>query len=336
MRETPVGPFYLISGEERFFVRRALEVLRETILPSPDLHEILNHVFYASETNAEELMSIAMTMPFFDRTQLVLVYEAQKLREPCRKRLLEYAKDPSPFTCMVLIAGDEPPKGPLFQYVKKQWPKACFIFPWLKRPQRFAWLQELANEKGLLHGGSPEWMEGLLEGGDVSLEVLENQLEMMSLYLEGQKNTGAGEPLPFLFSDIPSKQGYRLTDALLAGKEPEALEMLHRFLEQGTPSLLLFSRITWEVRRLWQVKEAFERGGPREALSSPMPIPAFKRKDYLAVARKISWDVLKQMFHVLLDKDRALKSSRLDSWVHLEDVCGRFIRMVDGRSPWVS
>ena len=330
MHEAPAGPLYILYGAERFFIRKALEVLRGKILTSPDLHELLYHSHNASETNAEELLGIASTEPFFGHSQLIVVHEAQKLKEPCKKTLLAYAEDPSPFTSMVLVTGDDLPKAALFKTIAKKWPEACLGFPWLTTHKRRPWLRELAREKGLTGKGPQEWVEGLLEGGDVSLEILENQLEMMSLYLEGEKGGNPGEPLPFLFSDIPSKQGYLLTDRLLQGRVPEALEMLHRFLEQGTPALLLFSRITWEVRRLWQVKEAFDRGGHQEVLSTPMSIPSFKRKDYIAVARKISWPALRRMFLFLWDKERDLKSSRLDSRFHLEDACSRFIRMVEG------
>jgi len=321
LHEGPLHPFYVLHGKERYFVRKAIAVLKQRILASPDSREMLYYPFYGSETSAEELINIADTVPFFQNTQLVLVWEAEKLKEPCRKALLEYAQDPSETTCLVLVAAENLLKASLFQYLHKQWPQACFGFPRLNRSQRLQWLQDRAKEKGLTRHLSRDLVEDLLSGGQVTLETLENQMEMLSLYFLNGEEDGLSGTLPFLLPEIPGDQGYLLTDALLGGRENKCMELLHRFLDSGTPSLLILSRIAWEIRRLWQIQEGMERGESPEELFRSLRVLPFKKDFYLSLARKIPRSGLQEVFFSLLNKDRELKSSRVNPAWHLEELC---------------
>lgn len=333
MKERPASPVYLLSGREQFFVRRALEILRAKVLASPDMNELLYHVLYASETNADDLLGLARTMPFFDRTQLMLVYEAEKVKDPLGRMLVEYAEDPSPFTCLVLVVGEDLPKRALFKSLEKSESVTSLAFPWLKGAPRRAWLLELAGERGFSPRDSGAWVRGLLAGGDVSLEVLDNQLEIMNLYLGGGGSRGLDDPLPFLFSDIPSEQSYRLTDPLLEGKGQEAMEALGRFLEQGTPPLVLFHRMVWEARRLWRIQDALVCGRSVQSVCGSMRIPPFKVGLYASAAERVERVSLAKLFLGLNETERLLKmGSRLDPRWHLEEACKRFVRVTRGRT----
>ena len=353
LQEGPLSPFILLYGEERFFVRRALEILKQRFLVSEDLRELLYHVFHAADTNAEDLLGLAKTMPFFDHPQLIVVHEADKLKEPVQLQLLEYAEDPSPFTSLVLVAGDklskekvpkekparvksakgEPPKEKspkvgLLAYVEKQWPGACFGFPRLKKRQRGEWLRELAGEKGLGRYVNSGLFDQLTEVEQVPLEILVNQLEILSIHDQGGTPAPVDETLANLLPEIPSHLGYLLADAVLDGDEPLALERLHRFLDQGTPPLVLLARFVSPVRDVWRVKEALAMGERLEAILSESWSFKINRDRYLGLARKIPWPVLQGMISALEEKDRLLKSSRLNPRLHLEELCGELVRGV--------
>ena len=336
--QEPLNPIYVLYGKERYFVRQAVKVIKGRILVSPELREMLYYPLYASETGPAELINLAQSVPFFDNTQLVLLWEAEKLKEPARKALLEYAHNPSETTCLVLVAADNLPKAALFQYLQKQWPKACIGFPPLNRAQRLKWVRQKVRENRITRHLSPGLLEDLIAGGHVTLETLEKQVEMLALYLEDSDAEGLNGPLPFLLPEIPAEQGYLLTDALLKGHESKSMELLHRFLESGTPSLLVLSRLAWEIRRILQIQEGMDRGlSPEDSFRSTR-IPAFKSNLYLPLARKLPRKGLERLFMSLQEKDRELKSSRLDPAWHLEELCREIIRLVvsqnaaDGRS----
>lgn len=346
LHEEPLSPLVLLYGEERFFVRRALEILKRRILVSEDLRELLYHVFYGGETKAEDLLCVVRTMPFFGQSQLVVVYDADKLKEPVLQKLLEYAGDPSPFTTLVFVAGDKLSKekstrkkttgdkpakekvsgAVFFNTLEKQWPQACLGFPRLKKKDRREWLRELAREKGLGRTVTAGVLDQLLGEEQVPLEILANQLEILSIHDQGGKAGPVEEALAYLLPDIPSHQSYLLTDAVFRGDEPLAVERLHRFLDQGTPPLVLLTRLVSTVRDLWRVREALERKQDLETMISGSWNLKINRDLYLRLARRIPWRALEEMILALEDKERRLKSSRLDGRIHLEELCGELVR----------
>jgi len=229
LQNDQIEPVYLLYGEEKYLVRKAVNILKSRILISDDLKELLYTCFYASETDGEEVNNIAKSMPFFDQSQLVLLYEAEKLKEKDQKIIQGYITDPAPFTCLVFIAGETIPKGTLYSFIKKQFSNNCFGFSKLKYNDRLKWLQQIAAEKGLLPGLKNNFLKELLSTGH-HLEALETQLEILSLYLQDQKDKDLSGPLPFGPAEISFRQGYLLTDALMKKNIRDVLKILNHFI----------------------------------------------------------------------------------------------------------
>jgi len=102
---------YVLHGKERYFLRRAVSLLKQRILPLREDYDLLYHSVYGPEVSGVELVDLARSVPFFDRTRLVVVWDADKIREKDRTEIQGYAEDPAPFTHMVFVAGEEAPTG---------------------------------------------------------------------------------------------------------------------------------------------------------------------------------------------------------------------------------
>jgi DNA polymerase-3 subunit delta len=336
-----VLPFYVLYGKESYFLRRAVSILKQRVLPCRDTYDLLYHSFFGYEVNGVELVDLARSEPFFGRTQLVVVWDAHKIKEKDQEEIQGVAEDPAPFTRMVFVAGEEVPKGPLFTLLKKSLPGACVGFPGLNRPAYHKWAERMAREKGLGRKAPPELLESLLSGGPVPLEHLEKQLEILALYLQDLKADKVGEPMPFGLPEVSLEQSYRLTDCLLQGELPDALDILNRYLNQGVPPLVILSRIAWEFRKVWQLKEEMDRGPISDSFLRSIRIQPFKKTTYASPARRLSWGALGEVFVSLGDTDRLLKSSRVDPQLHLEKLCQGITRVVVVKSgdaendgPW--
>jgi DNA polymerase-3 subunit delta len=321
-----------LYGKERYFIRRAVSILKQRLLHSPGDYELLYHSVYGPEVSGAELADLARSVPFFEQTRLIIVWDAEKLKERDRKEIQQYAEDPAPFTCMAFVAGQEFPKGTLFGFLRDRYPGAIIGFPGMKRSECLRWLERVAKEKGLGPHARPDVLEGLLAGGQASLESLEMQLETLALYVHDLEEDKISDPLPFGFPEISIEQAYRLTDPLLKGDVPDVLDILNRFVGQGVPPLILLSRIAWEVRKLWHLKDEMERGSVTDAYLRSIRIPPFKKSMYVSLARRLPWRSLSQMFFSVGEADRLLKSSRLEAQFHLEDLCERIAQLVTVRS----
>ena len=328
LKRGDLSPFYVLFGKERYFVREAVARLKERILPSRDRHDLLFHSLVASEMSGTDLADLGRSMPFFDETQMILVRDADKLKERDQKDLLAYAEDPAPFTHMVFLAGEEFPRGALFSFLKGKYPGACYGFPGLKRAACVAWVRKMAKEKGVDPYLSPEILEGLVETGLASLGSVERQLAVLALNARDLEREGMGGSLPFGMPEIALQQSYLFTDPLLGGDLEAALLALNRFVDQGIPPLVLLGRVAWEIRKIWQFKDERARGPVSEAFLRSNRIQPFKKAMYASAAGRLSWGELGEMFCSLGEADRLLKSSRLDPRTHLEALCERIARLV--------
>ncbi len=323
-----LSPFFVLYGKERYFIQEAVARLKQRVVPSPDMHELLFRSVVASEVSGAELADLAQSAPFFDGTQLILVRDADKLKEADHKGLLGYAEDPAPFTHMVLLGGEDAPKGSLFTLLKKRYPKACLGFQGLKRAACSEWVRKMAKEKGLAKHLTPEIMEGLVETGQASLGSLERQLSILALYVQDLDKNRISDELPFGMPEIALQQSYRFTDPLLQGELDQTLEILDRLIGQGISPLVLLSRIAWEVRKLWRLKDEMDRGPVSDNFLRAIRVQPFKKATYSSVAGRLSWEALSKMLISVGETELKLKSSRLDSQIHLEELCGRITRLM--------
>jgi DNA polymerase-3 subunit delta len=323
-----LSAIYVLFGRERYFIREAVERLRERVVPSPGLHELLLHSVVASEVSGAELADLARSEPIFGHDQLILVRDADKLKERDQKELQAYAEDPAPFTHMVLLAGDDFPKGALFTFLKKRYPGNCHGFQSLKRGACLEWVRKMAKEKGLERHLTAEILEGLVETGQASLGSLERQLATLALYVQDLEQNRIEDSLPFAMPEIALQQSYRFTDPLLTGDLADALQVLDRLVGQGIAPLVLLSRIAWEIRKIWQFKDQMERGQISDSFLRSVRIQPFKKAMYASGARQLSWNALGKVFFSLGETDRLLKSSRLTPQIHLEELCERIARLV--------
>lgn len=328
LTKAELSPFYVLFGKERYFIREAVARLKERVVPSPDLRELLLHSVVASEVSGAELADLGRSEPFFSGTQLILVRDADKLRERDQKELQTYAEDPAPFTHMVFLAGEEFPKGALFTFLKKRYPGACQGFQSLKHGACVEWVRKMAKEKGLERHLTPEILEGLVETGQASLGSLERQLATLALYVQDLEQDRIEDSLPFAMPEIALQQSYRFTDPLLKADLADALQVLDRLVGQGIAPLALLSRIAWEIRKIWQFKDEMERGQVSDSFLRSVRIQPFKKAMYASAARQLSWNALGKVFFSLGETDRLLKSSRLAPQIHLEELCERIARLV--------
>ena len=96
-------PVYLIYGEQELLLDRAVRRLRDRLSEAADL-DFNMETFDGAEVTAQEVVNAANTMPFMSDKRLVVVRDVDKMVADDLARLADYAKDPAPYTCLVLVA----------------------------------------------------------------------------------------------------------------------------------------------------------------------------------------------------------------------------------------
>ena len=73
-------PFYLLMGEEPYYVEKAISLISEHALEDYE-RDFNQYTLYASDTNCREIIDICSRFPMMAQRQLVIVKEAQSLKK---------------------------------------------------------------------------------------------------------------------------------------------------------------------------------------------------------------------------------------------------------------
>ena len=79
IRSGDIKPFYLLFGKEHYYIDRICNLLMETVLPEGE-RDFGQMVYYGADTTPEEIVSHARQFPMMVSRQLIVVKEAQAMK----------------------------------------------------------------------------------------------------------------------------------------------------------------------------------------------------------------------------------------------------------------
>ena len=92
-------PVYWLEGDEDFFIDEIMEFAEKKILSKEDA-EFNQTVFYGKDANWADVVNACRRYPMFAERQVVLLKEAQQMRDV--EKLESYIEKPSPSTVLVV------------------------------------------------------------------------------------------------------------------------------------------------------------------------------------------------------------------------------------------
>ncbi|MCG9900077.1 MAG: DNA polymerase III subunit delta [Hydrotalea sp.] len=92
-------PFYWVEGEEPFFIDQVINYAEQNLL-SPEEAGFNLHILYGKDTLPAQLVNICKQYPMFGERQVVVLKEAQHLKEV--DALASYFENPQPTTLLVI------------------------------------------------------------------------------------------------------------------------------------------------------------------------------------------------------------------------------------------
>jgi DNA polymerase-3 subunit delta len=263
-----IFPVYFLYGPETYLVDEEIRRLLDQVLPL-SARGLNLHNFSGEEHPIREIVQTAMTLPMFSKYRFVLVREVDKVDENQMTLLLEYIRDPSPTTCLTMVAQT---LGTWKRHLKEIEKVGKVIeYPRLKGRGLVSWARKRASEKG--KALSEEAADYLVEVVGDHLHDLENALEKASISV-GEKRTIDLNDMEEIVSDIKISTVFDLMDAIGHQHLEKALGILDKAMESKTipfkkdeesskrmddPVPLLLSMMARQYRNIWIVKEMMSR-----------------------------------------------------------------------------
>ncbi len=183
----PLKPAYLIVGNDRPKVRRALERLRHRVLDESG-SDLNVSVFDAEVHTPQAVLEGASTPAFALGIRLILVHNAHKWGVKQRQALAGYLLDPMPDTCLAVEGETIARDDALHKAIAKAGDVLAYDLP--KKYEMAGWVRERARAKRLPM--SPAVAKHFLDlcGQDPGQsERLERELEKLALYCRGADAT---------------------------------------------------------------------------------------------------------------------------------------------------
>ncbi len=176
-------PVYWLEGDEEFFMDKVMQYAEHSILPESEAEFNLS-VFYGRDANWADIINACRRYPMFAERQVVLLKEAQQMRDV--EKLEPYIENPLPSTIFVVSYKNKKVDGRT-KFAKTLKEKAVYInTKKLAEYQLPDWTLQLIQSKGLTI--SQKGIALLVDHLGNDLTRISNEIDKLSLNLGSRKN----------------------------------------------------------------------------------------------------------------------------------------------------
>ncbi len=304
---------YLFVGEEFFLINEALQGLRKVVL-NEGAADFNYDQFFAGEDDSVKIRDTIEMLPMMSPRRLVIVRQAEVLKEKDWEILNPILEFPVESTTLVFVADKVDKRKKSFKRLEE---KAVVVE--LSRPyenQLAPWVEYIAAKYGLAIQDEAVSLLRQLIGA--SLTELNNELVKLRDFI-GDRKTVESDDVLKVVSRSRVDSVFELTNAIGKRDRAQALQTLAYLLEQGQNEVGAVAMIARHLRILSVVRDGVKEGLPTGKLCVKAGIPQFFLKDYQSQARSWSEDKITRTVHALKDTDKALKSSPVSAHIWLEN-----------------
>jgi DNA polymerase III subunit delta len=257
--------------------------------------------FDASETSPETLVSACNSFSLFGEGPFVVLKDLDAWNAAQKAVIVEYLKDPSPGSDLILLGKKLGARERLFSAVENSGEIHTFDQP--KGKALVRWLVGHAKKMDLdLPEDVAEDLANRCSGDKMRLL---QETEKLALYT-GDRTATHDDVAALCPPDVQSNI-FAFVDALAAGERDRALALLEDLIGTGEPPL----RLTFMIRRQFQLvaraRALLERGTPRKELSSRLKVPPFVTRKLEEQARKLDEEDLERALARIQDLESGLK-----------------------------
>ena len=300
---------YLFQGEEEYIKERALQALREKVLPEG--LEPLNETVLQNP-GATEIVEAALTLPFLAEKRLITVYDSGLLY-PAKsgenagevEKLLKYLENPMETTCVVFYCKTMPDARKKLVKLLRQYAQVV-QFERLSDSMLVRWIQNKARPKAVSYDGA--LFLAFTAGRE--LLTLSGELSKLVAYI-GERGEITREDIQRIVTPSLECTVFQMVDALTAGREGEAFQFLAAMLENGESRIGILAVITRQYRNLLQLSLLLSEGLPESEIARRVGVPPFVVRKLRPAAREEGAERLKKKLSLCVDTDYAIKSGKM-------------------------
>lgn len=305
---------YFLFGDEPYLLNQCVERFKIAVLDE-NTSDFNYALFYVGDADITNVKDTVETLPVFSPHRLIILKNAQELKENELAQLEPILENPVQSSVFVIF-GDKVDKRK--KAIKILLEKAvCVEFKKPYENEVPQWISYLANELNLKISTEAIHRMHRLVGNNLS--ELNNQLRKIQLYLDGRTNIEIAD-VNAVVSFSREENIFDFTKAIGQKDRVKALEQLVSLLDQGQNETGIVHLLSRHVRLLLAVRAGMDQGIGGAKLASLVNLSSYFIETYCDQARLWPTRKLENIFLILQDTDRALKSSPVSSHIWLENM----------------
>lgn len=293
---------YLIFGNEDLLLERALRRLRDRIAEVADLD--FNYEAFAGETaDASAVVAAANTLPFASERRLVIVRGVDRMSAAGQAVLAEYARDPAPTACLVLVATKIRKDAKLYKAVQAL--GGVFEYTAPKKSEYPSWVVDLFRTKGRSMTG--DGAAALVRAVGRDLRRLEIEAEKIIAYA-GERTQLSRDDVTSVVAQTASVSIFDFLNAVGARECPGALALLDDLIADGQDLNGVHAMTVRHLRTLASTRALIDRGARQAEVQRSVGMAEWQARVAMEQARRFRAEELSRAL-----RDAAALEARMKS-----------------------
>lgn len=318
--QTNLPLVYLWYGEERFLLREAVQLLKNSYLENDSSGSGIE-VVSGRTVMPVEIVERANTASFF-QGRLVIVEDIPYFQEGQGDSLepfYAYLKNPNPGTCLLFLSESVHKGRKFYKAVEQAGVILEFTAP--KRAQDWlAWLDTELGTRGKTM--RPDVKTLFLEWAGHQPGVLSQELDKLVLYV-GERETIRAEDVKEIVPQTSEATVFELLDAVAARSSALALQKLHHVLRQEH-ALKVLTLLARQVRMLLGTQALRQKGGNVNDAPHLLGMKPYEAQKIWRQSERLSWAQLETALQECLATELGIKTGKGEANFLLELMVTRF------------
>lgn len=286
-------PIYWLEGEESFFIDKVVNYAEHHILSESESGFNLS-VFYGKDAEWAAVVNACMRYPMFAERQVVLLKEAQQMRDI--EKLEGYIENPLSSTIFVVSYKEKKVDGrsKLSKLLKQQ--AEVLTTKKMYDNQLPEWADQMVQHHGL--SISPKALHLLVDHIGNDLSRIQNEIEKLAVNLGARKNI-TEDDIENYIGVSKEFNVFELQTAIAQKDLPKAIRIIHYFeanpkagpIQMILPALYNFFS---KVYMIFSVPSPDEK-----SVASAIGVNPYFVRDYLGAARKYDYSGVEKILLLL-------------------------------------
>lgn len=313
-----MNPIYLFLGENQLQINEAID----RIIQKSGIDEEFSCVKYnCDDVPVEVVIEDCRTEPFFDDHKIIIMNHplfltSEKLAiEHQLDTFKDYIHNPNDRTILIINAGG--------YSIDKRKSITKELLKVAKTTSFEAFDEETARQyiKRKIEDNNkridPEALNELVQRTECDASRINQELEKIFFFLDDEPVITEAL-VQVLVSEPLEKNIFNLTNEIIEGKTPQALQTYHKLMKQNEEPIVFSSILAKNFHLMYVIKQYQKKGFSEYQLRSILKIHPYQLKKLYTISRQTEEKRITENIERLADYDRKVKSGKIDKYLGFE------------------